>query len=200
MSSSNKMFGDKAFDLLKDLKRSSQTIPAFDDDGVRQVLEEIKAIFEENVAQASNYNSSGDRSLWPLLNYRHAALQRNKRCLLAYLYERMQRIKAMRWEFGPIVPDDIKQSLCEPEVQLFNNYSKSLASYMRSVGDGQGIDLTSNLRPPKSLYIEVRCVEDYGKFELDDGEVVHLKKNSQHYMPRAQVETLVRQGILQHIA
>ncbi|KAL7733585.1 hypothetical protein ACLKA6_005050 [Drosophila palustris] len=194
------MFGDKAFDLLKDLKRSAQTIPAFDDDGVRQVLEEIKAIFEENVAQASSYNSSGDRSLWPLLNYRHAALQRNKRCLLAYLYERMQRIKALRWEFGPIIPGDIKQALCEPEVQFFNNYSKSLAAYMRSVGDGQGIDLTGNLRPPKSLYIEVRCVEDYGKFELDDGEVVHLKKNSQHYLPRAQVETLVRQGILQHIA
>lgn len=200
MSSSNKQFGDKAFELLKDLKRSSQTIPAFDDDGVRQVLEEIKAIFEENVAQASTYNSSGDRSLWPLLNYRHAALQRNKRCLLAYLYERMQRIKALRWEFGPIIPGDIKQTLCEPEVQFFNNYSKSLAAYMRSVGDGQGIDLTGNLRPPKSLYIEVRCVEDYGKFELDDGEVVHLKKNSQHYLPRAQVETLVRQGILQHIA
>lgn len=194
------MFGDKAFDLLKDLKRSAQTIPAFDDDGVRQVLEEIKAIFEENVAQASTYNSSGDRSLWPLLNYRHAALQRNKRCLLAYLYERMQRIKALRWEFGPIIPGDIKQTLCEPEVQFFNNYSKSLAAYMRSVGDGQGIDLTGNLRPPKSLYIEVRCVEDYGKFELDDGEVVHLKKNSQHYLPRAQVETLVRQGILQHIS
>lgn len=200
MSSSNKQFGDKAFDLLKDLKRSSQTIPAFDDDGVRQVLEEIKAIFEENVAQASTYNSSGDRSLWPLLNYRHAALQRNKRCLLAYLYERMQRIKALRWEFGPIIPGDIKQTLCEPEVQFFNNYSKSLAAYMRSVGDGQGIDLTGNLRPPKSLYIEVRCVEDYGKFELDDGEVVHLKKNSQHYLPRAQIESLVRQGILQHIA
>lgn len=176
MSGANKMFGDKAFDLLKDLKRSAQTIPAFDDDGVRQVLEEIKAIFEENVAQASSYNSSGDRSLWPLLNYRHAALQRNKRCLLAYLYERMQRIKALRWEFGPIIPVDIKQALCEPEVQFFNNYSKSLAAYMRSVGDGQGIDLTGNLRPPKSLYIEVRCVEDYGKFELDDGEVVHLKK------------------------
>ncbi|XP_017863249.1 PREDICTED: DNA replication complex GINS protein PSF1-like isoform X2 [Drosophila arizonae] len=180
MSRSNKMFGDNAFNLLKDLQRSSQTIPAFDDDGVRQVLEEIKAIFEENVAQASNYNSSGDRSLWPL-------------------YERMQRIKAMRWEFGPIIPSDIKPALCEPEVQFFNNYSKSLAAYMRSVGDGQGIDLTGNLRPPKSLYIEVRCVENYGKFELDDGEVVHLRKNSQHYLPRAQVEPLVRQGILQHI-
>lgn len=70
---------------------------------------------------------------------------------------------------------------------------------MRSIGDGQGIDLTGDLQPPKSLYIEVRCVQEYGKFELEDGEVIHLKKNSQHYLPRSQVETLVRQGILQHI-
>ncbi|KAH8349777.1 hypothetical protein KR084_005895 [Drosophila pseudotakahashii] len=202
MSGQTKLFGDKAFDLLKELERSSATIPAFDDDGVRQVLEEIKAIFEENVAQASTYNTSGDRSLWPLLNFRHAALQRNKRCLLAYLYERCKRIKALRWEFGPIIPGDIKQALCEPEVHFFNNYSKSLAAYMCSAGYNQGlpIDLTNNLRPPKSLYIEVRCMEDYGKFELDDGEVIHLKKNSQHYLPRAQVESLVRQGILHHIA
>lgn len=138
--------------------------------------------------------------MWPLLNFRHAALQRNKRCLLTYLYKRLLRIKALRWEFGPIIPADIKTSLCEPEMNFFNTYSKSLASYMRSIGDGQGIDLTGDLRPPKSLYIEVRCIEDYGKFELEDGEVIYLKKNSQHYLPRAQVEMLVRQGILQHIA
>lgn len=127
-------------------------------------------------------------------------MQRNKRCLLTYLNQRLQRIKSLRWEFGPIIPDDIKTNLCEPEVIFFNKYSKSLASYMRSIGDGQGIDLTGDLRPPKSLYIEVRCVEDFGKFELEDGEVIYLKKNSQHYLPRSQVETLIRQGILQHIS
>ncbi|XP_017491651.1 PREDICTED: DNA replication complex GINS protein PSF1-like isoform X2 [Rhagoletis zephyria] len=165
MAKSNKMFADKAFELIKELERSSQTIPPFDDDGVRQVLEEIKAIFEENCAQAANYSTSGDRTLWPLLNFRHAALQRNKRCLLTYLYQRLLRIKALRWEFGPIIPADIKASLCEPEVNFFNTYSKSLASYMRSIGDGQGIDLTGDLRPPKSLYIEVRCVEDYDNIQ-----------------------------------
>lgn len=74
------MFADVAFDLVKSLERSShQVIPPFNvnkisiiwyllfvycnindcsvmfilqDDGVRQVLEEIKAIFDENCAQA----------------------------------------------------------------------------------------------------------------------------------------------------
>uniref|UniRef100_A0A1A9WCI0 DNA replication complex GINS protein PSF1 n=1 Tax=Glossina brevipalpis TaxID=37001 RepID=A0A1A9WCI0_9MUSC len=198
MSRSNRIFADKAFELVKELERSSQTIPPFDDDGVRTVLDEIKAIFEENCTQAVNYSTSGDRTLWPLLNFRHAALQRNKRCLLTYLHQRLLRIRALRWEFGPIIPSDIKSQLCEPEVAYFNSYAKSLASYMRSIGDGQGLDLTVDLRPPKSLYIEVRCLKDFGKFELDDGEIVHLKKNSQHYLPRSQVEPLIRQGILQH--
>ena len=30
---------------------------------------------------------------------------------------------------------------------------------MRSVGDGAGIDLMTDTHPPKSLYIEVRCVQ-----------------------------------------
>uniref|UniRef100_A0A1B0FAE8 DNA replication complex GINS protein PSF1 n=1 Tax=Glossina morsitans morsitans TaxID=37546 RepID=A0A1B0FAE8_GLOMM len=198
MNKSNRIFADKAFELVKELDRSSQIIPPFDADGVRTVLEEINAIFEENCTQAVNYSTSGSRTLWPLLNFRHAALQRNKRCLLTYLHQRLLRIKALRWEFGPIIPSDIKSQLCDPEVSYFNSYAKSLASYMRSIGDGQGLDLTVDLQPPKSLYIEVRCVEDFGKFELDDGEVVHLKKNSQHYLPRSQVEPLIRQGILQH--
>lgn len=145
-------------------------------------------------------STSSDRSLVPVLSLRHVVLGRNKRCLLAYLYNRLGRIRKMRWEFGPIIPADIKEALCEPEIQWFNSYSKMLSNYMRSVGDGQGISLTEYTNPPKSLFIEVRCLVDYGKFELDDGEVITLKKNSQHYLPRTQCEPLVRQGVLQHIS
>lgn len=147
-------------------------------------------------------STSGDRGLVPLIGFRHASLQRNKRCLLAYLYNRLEYIKEMRWQFGPTIPDDIKQLLCEPEIQFFNGYSKNLANYMMAVGDGCGsfgIDLTSHTKPPKSLYIEVRCLTDYGRFELESGEVILLRKNSQHYLPRSECEPLIRQGILQHV-
>ena len=55
----------------------------------------------------ANYSASGDSTLWPLLNFLHAALQRNKICLLTYFHQRLQRIKALRWEFGPIEPDNL---------------------------------------------------------------------------------------------
>lgn len=41
-------------------------------------------------------------------------------------------------------------------MQWFSQYKKSLASFMRSLGGGVGLDITQDMKPPKSLYIQVR--------------------------------------------
>jgi GINS complex subunit 1 len=135
----------------------------------------------------------------PAIVLRHGALERNKRCLLAYLHGRASKICEMRWQFGPVLPSEIRTQLCEPEVSFFNRYNKDLAAYMRAIGEGSGVDLTTDQAPPKSLYIEVRCLKDYGEMETEDGTVIVLKKNTQHFLPRAQCEPLIRQGILEHV-
>ena len=61
----------------------------------------------------------------------------------------------MRWEFGSVLPADLKYNLCEEEVQWFNSYNRILANYMRSIGETGGVDLTQDIKPPKTLYIEV---------------------------------------------
>lgn len=48
---------------------------------------------------------------------------------------------------------------------------------MRSLAGDHGLDITQDVKPPKSLYIEVRCLKDYGEFEVEDGTSVLLKKN-----------------------
>ena len=50
-----------------------------------------------------------------------------------------------------VLPSEVRHNLAEPELELFTKYSRNLAGYMRSVG----ADLTADLTPPKSLYIEV---------------------------------------------
>ncbi|XP_010076758.1 PREDICTED: DNA replication complex GINS protein PSF1, partial [Pterocles gutturalis] len=107
-------------------------------------------------------------------------------------YDRLLRIRALRWEYGSVLPSSIQFHMSAEEVEWFNRYKKSLATYMRSVGGEEGLDLTQDIKPPKSLYIEVRCLRDYGEFEL-------LKKNSQHFLPRWKCEQLIRQGVLEHI-
>ena len=89
-------------------------------------------------------------------------------------------------------------NLCEPEQAFFTKYNRNLAGYMRSVGV-DGVDLMTDQTPPKSLYIEVRCLQDYGQLEMDDGTTILLKKNTQLFLPRTQCEQLIRQGILEHI-
>ncbi|XP_043762908.1 uncharacterized protein LOC122696855 [Cervus elaphus] len=54
------------------------------------------------------------------------------------------------------------------QVDWFNGYKMSLATYMRSLAGDQGLDITQDVKPPKSLYIEVRCLKDYGEFEVED--------------------------------
>lgn len=85
------------------------------------------------------------------------------------------------------------------QVQWLNSYNKSLASYMRTLGGKYGLDLTQDTRPPKSLCLEVRCTQDYGLLELEDGDVVMLKKDTTHLLPRSECLPLIRQGVLEHV-
>ena len=109
------------------------------------------------------------------------------------------KLRALRWQFGSILPPEVKINICEPESEWFNAYSKNLATYMRSVGDGIGLDLTQDLHPPKQLYIEVRCLTDYGDFDTECGETILLKKGSQYLLPRSECEHLIHQGVLEHV-
>jgi len=81
----------------------------------------------------------------------------------------------MRWEIGAILPSDVKQNLSQSEVcsyfnytiyyyfnfflffqiEWFNNYCKSLVSYMKTIGPDTGLNLIQDTKPPKSLYTEV---------------------------------------------
>lgn len=99
---------------------------------------------------------AGDSSFYLSVQFRHIVLNRNKRCLLAYLHNRIRRLRQMRWEFGSILPPEVNANLVTPEIQWFHSYSKALATYMRSIGENHGLNLTMDVLPPKSLYIEVR--------------------------------------------
>lgn len=193
------MFGEKVLELLKELKRSREgNLPPYNEDVVRQVIEEMRALFEQNQLEV-RATTNGEQGLFSGIQLRHTCLERNQRCLIAYVYNRMSKIHDYRWQVGSVLPPDFKLSLSEQEVQWFNSYNRSLAMYMRRIGGSRGLDLTQYMQPPKSLYIEVRCLEDYGEFETEDGVVIQLKLNSQHYLLRSQCEHLIKQGILEHI-
>ena len=184
------MLGEVALDLIRESGAQNDLGP-FNEDSAKKVLQEMKNLYEENHREIQE-----KQKISGAIHLRHAALERNKRCLLAYVYHRANKTSQMRWEFGPVLPPEIKQNLAEPERKFFQEYNKDLAGYMRNIN----LDLTTDVIPPKSLFIQVRVIKDYGEMETDDGEIILLKKNTQHFLPRSQCEQLIRQGILEHVS
>ncbi|XP_068597508.1 DNA replication complex GINS protein PSF1 isoform X1 [Brachionichthys hirsutus] len=196
------MFCEKVIELIRELHRMGDgQLPAFNEDGLQQVLQEMEGLYEQNQADVNEAKVEGRSDLIPSIKLRHCCLLRNQRCLVAYLYDRLLRITALRWEYGSVLPANVHFHMCAEEVsvtsrpvgvatpvadcaccvqvQWFGRYKKSLATFMRSLGGDEGLDITQDMKPPKSLYIEVRCLKDHGEFEIEDGTVILLKKNSQ---------------------
>ncbi|KAK4469736.1 hypothetical protein MN116_007259 [Schistosoma mekongi] len=209
------MLAQTSLQLVKELKRSQQgKLPPYSEDKIRVCLEEMRVLYDANhrdVALVSN--SSSDASLLSETEdhshkiqsvlVRHAVLERNKRCLLAYHYARLMRIKELRWEYGIILPKDVRDNLSQSEQTWFKHYCSCLANFMQADtpdrGGGGMLDLIQYRTPPKSLFLEVRCLQNFGEFETEDGSVLQLTKGSHHLMYRTDCEALIRQGILEHI-
>lgn len=96
----------------------------------------LRVVCRAAVANQSNDMgvANQDNALYPTLRVGVAAVKRNVRCLIAYHYHRLRRLRTMRWEFGSVLPPDIRTNLTSSEIEWFSKYSSSLAKYMRSIG------------------------------------------------------------------
>lgn len=92
-------------------------------------------------------------------------------------------------------PPDVRQHAHEEEARWFQEYNKMLAGFMLSTQ----LDLTQHRSPPKALYVEVRCLEDFGELETEEGIRLNLRKDSHHLMLRHECEGLIRQGVLEQV-
>jgi GINS complex subunit 1 len=200
------MLCSKSYELIKQLDTSINNLhelSSYNEDCIRLAFEECRLLFQQNQIDVQNVIQNGTNTNLPAIQMRHAALQRNKRCLLTYIYIRMNWISSLRWELATVIPPKhVKLNMSDLEVTWFQKYSKTLANYMRSLATSnnmQGIDLTQYTRPPRSLHIHIRCLEDYGEIELSDGHTISLIKNSQHYVLASDVQDLIKQGLVEHI-
>lgn len=191
--------------FAENLKTSQQTNTVNETGTPQQVqspdVESQEATSETNKEQTNqddNINISEKEIM--VMQVRHTAKLWNKRCIIAYHYERLNRLKRLRWEYGNNLPLEIVRNLSKDELEWFTKYNDNLFSYMSSLNDGKGLDLTLYIKPPKKLYIQVRCIKDYGQFDLEDGQPVMLKKDSIHYLPLGQCEKLIHQGVLEQMS
>ena len=123
------------------------------------------------------------------------SMNRNRRCALAYLKHRMDKIEALRWEVGTVLPKELRSNLKSTELNYFKQYNNVLGNYMRDID----FDLTSGVAPPKDLFVEVLVLENCGEIYTDHGPV-RLDASTTHYLRLNDVEHLIRQGKLKQLS
>lgn len=84
-----------------------------------------------------------------------------------------------------------------PGAQSLENWKiPTIREFQRGLGES-GVDLMAYGEPPKTLFVQVRVLVDYGEFETSDGAPVVLQKNSIHSLLRQDCDMLIRQGVLE---
>jgi GINS complex subunit 1 len=123
----------------------------------------------------------------------HFTFLKLKEIVLKYLNERILRLRTMRWEIGK-VPEHTLEECDEIEIKYVEKYDNLLSKYSRKVG----INVSYDMDPPKDVFIEIRALKDFGKFETENG-TLNITKNLTYYLKRMDAEPLIKQGIAQVI-
>ena len=206
---SHTSFGKKATELVKEISVSIETsaspssIPPYNDELVRSILEEVKAHHREMLSllrkleNAEENNETEKRSISAAMETHHFSILRNKKALMIYLNERAKRIQSLRWTLGVGLPDSISENLSHSERDYFTRYSKILNKYMGKK-DGINMNLTLDRDPPKEHKVQVRCLKDNGETYFKDG-VVDLRKDTVHLLWREEAQELIREGVLEKL-
>ncbi|KAG0225869.1 DNA replication protein psf1 [Actinomortierella wolfii] len=150
---------------------------------------------------------------WTKYLVHYIPMQRNKRILMAYHHQRLEKIKELAWAFNALPEDNPPQTsgigsgtptlttrLLSPDERVFfDEYERNRNRYLSQFGEIElGLGLMAH--PPKDVFITVRVLKDCGDIVTESGATLSLKKNSEHFVKRSDVEGLITQGYLLHVA
>mmetsp|Transcript_105386 Transcript_105386/g.183291 ORF Transcript_105386/g.183291 Transcript_105386/m.183291 type:complete len:211 (-) Transcript_105386:118-750(-) len=194
----------KSLSLLKDLKRS-RWLPPYNDKAIKEVVEEIL----HDTREMNKIWEEEDRdpeSLPPEVamgvTLYNDLVDRNRRCLLAYLMHRLEKIESLRWEVGLMVPEEKLAKMHESEKQYFHHYNACLDRYMKryvSVAK-EPLDLTADAKAPEDTNVQIRVHDEgVGDIVTSDSGILKLRKGWVHTVKRTDVEYLIRAGKVEHV-
>ncbi|KAF9328577.1 hypothetical protein BKA57DRAFT_475150 [Linnemannia elongata] len=138
---------------------------------------------------------------WTKYLVHQTPLLRNKRILMAYHAQRIEKIKDLAWAYTSRLPDSLSRLLSPDEQVFFQEYERGCRNEYTSLEEFGELDLgLGMIQPPKEVFITVRVVRDCGDIVTDSGAVLSLRKDSEHFVKRGDVERLITQGYLKHVA
>ena len=93
------------------------------------------------------------------------------RCLHAYQFERMGRLRDLKWSTGVTqLPRSVNDNLSKSEQAWYVQSVRNVKSFTSSRPGLKNLDLTTDLEPPSTIsIITVKCNEDLGQVMLPNG-------------------------------
>ena len=107
----------------------------------------------------------------------------------------LEVLARLRTEAGLALPAELRSHCSSAELEFFADYDKLYGGYCRDAG----VDLRGTLKPPRDLYVEIRCNVDCGEIVTAHAGVVKLDQGTSHFLRRADVEHLISQGLASHV-
>lgn len=201
-----RQFGDLATQLVLESRRSTatDTLLKYNDSLVRSIIREQRDLERaaDPLVQQSLDAAEGTPPP-PGLIIIQTAINRNKRCLLAYHSHRVERFRDMYWAVGGALPHilsnaDIRSKLSPHEVDYLRQYHDSVMEYRADLGTNE-LDIMAGIeRPIKDLNVLVKVVKDCGVIQTELGSI-DFKKGQRFMVRRADIEHLIVQGYLEEI-
>ncbi|KAI8866595.1 DNA replication complex GINS protein PSF1 [Ramicandelaber brevisporus] len=207
------MLGDLAQSLALETKRVTAHLPGYNGQLVRELCRQTKSLGASRQSLADTPLSVerelvAERERQCQLAVLESVIRRNKRVLLAYHRQRLAKLEESYWQSGGTIMStasgDVNgksgissDAVTAPESVYLNEYAKLIQDYKSPYANV--IDLTADIiNPPHELFVEVRVMQDCGDIQTENG-IVSLRKDTQHYLRRTDIERLIQQGLLQLI-
>lgn len=201
-----RQFGDLATQLVLESRRSTatDTLLKYNDSLVRSIIREQRDL--ERAADPlvlQSLDAPEGTPPPPGLIIIQTAINRNKRCLLAYHSHRVERFRDMYWAVGGALPHilsnaDIRSKLSPHEVDYLRQYHDSVMEYRADLGTNE-LDIMAGIeRPIKDLNVLVKVVKDCGVIQTELGSI-DFKKGQRFMVRRADIEHLIVQDYLEEI-
>lgn len=195
--SETRQYGELATQLLMESRRSTQTdtLLKYNDSLIRSIIREQRDL--EKVAESLSIGPPP-----PALLIIQTAINRNKRCLLAYHNHRVDRLRDMYWAVGGALPhllsnQDIRAKLSPHEVDYLRQYNGNLMEFRSEFS--HELDITASItNPPKDLHVLVTVVRDCGIIQTEHG-TIDFQKGQRFMVRRADIEHLIVQGYLEEV-
>jgi len=200
--SDTRQYGELATQLLTESRRSTQTdtLLKYNDPLVRSIIREQRDL--ERAADTLVASADG-RAPPPALLIIQTAINRNKRCLLAYHTHRVDKLRDMYWAVGGALPHllsnaELRSRMSPHEVDYMRQYNASLMEFRAEFA--HELDIMANItHPPKDLHVMVRVVRDCGVIQTELGSI-DFQVGQRYMVRRADIEHLIVQGYLEEMA